>query len=210
MSDEIRYIIEGTTPATTGNLIKTALFYLRASQTTGGPTEKTDLVDKKIEAEHLIALAEEKHLWFTDIDPGAYIAEGAEQKVYLSSDGRSVLKTNDTIFYATWEDYFISLLIHNFLFPATAYELMGFRQENSVLYAVVRQPFINSTEPIDLHSLRLFLEHNGFRHKKNNDFYHPELGIILEDLHDENVLVNQGVFFFIDSAIYLIDPRTGS
>ncbi|AYQ34780.1 hypothetical protein [Runella sp. SP2] len=39
---------------------------------------------------------------------------------------------------------------------------------------------------------------------EGNDFFHPELGIILEDLHDENVLTNQGLFFFIDSAIYLI------
>jgi Serine/Threonine/Tyrosine Kinase found in polyvalent proteins len=43
----------------------------------------------------------------------------------------------------------------------------------------------------------------GFNHKKNNDYFHTELGIILEDLHDENVLTNKGEFFFIDNAIYL-------
>jgi Serine/Threonine/Tyrosine Kinase found in polyvalent proteins len=53
--------------------------------------------------------------------------------------------------------------------------------------------------------LKLFLEKNGFQHKKNNDYFNSELGIILEDLHDENVLTNQDVFFIIDSAIYLMD-----
>lgn len=90
------------------------------------------------------------------------------------------------------------------MFPNTAYQLLGFYQQENILYAVVKQPFIESTEPTDLSALRLFLENNGFKHKKNNDFFHPELGIILEDLHDENVLTNQGLFFFIDSAIYLI------
>ena len=42
----------------------------------------------------------------------------------------------------------------------------------------------------------------GFRNKKNNDYYHEELGIILEDLHDENVLTNKGILFFIDTTFY--------
>jgi Serine/Threonine/Tyrosine Kinase found in polyvalent proteins len=57
-----------------------------------------------------------------------YIGEGAEQRVFLNDDGKSVTKQNDTIFYETWEDYLISLLIHNFLFPATAYQLLGFQE----------------------------------------------------------------------------------
>ena len=46
---------------------------------------------------------------------------------------------------------------------------------------------------------------NGFKNKKNNDYYHPEIGIIIEDLHDENVLSNEGVLQFIDTVIYLTD-----
>ena len=30
------------------------------------------------------------------------------------------------------------------------------------------------------------------------------MGIILEDLHDENVLTNQGALFFIDTIFYLM------
>ena len=44
---------------------------------------------------------------------------------------------------------------------------------------------------------------NGFINKKNSDYYSKELGIIVEDLHDENVLTNDGVLFFIDTVFYL-------
>lgn len=40
-------------------------------------------------------------------------------------------------------------------------------------------------------------------HKKNNDYFHPELGIILEDLHDENVLTEDNTLQFIDTVFYL-------
>ena len=39
--------------------------------------------------------------------------------------------------------------------------------------------------------------------KKYSDYYSKELGIIVEDLHDENVLTNDGVLFFIDTVFYL-------
>lgn len=207
MNDEIRHILTGIGSDTEKDLIKTALTYLRTSQTAGRTAEDTNVVSKEDEARYLILWADEMALWYLDLDPLTYIAEGAEQQVYLNADGRHVLKINDTIFYETWHDYLISLLIHNYLFPATAYELIGFYLKKNTLCAAVQQPFVMSTEPTDLTLLRLFLENNGFRHRKNNDFFHPEWGIILEDLHDENVLVNQGVFFVIDSAIYLINTQ---
>jgi Serine/Threonine/Tyrosine Kinase found in polyvalent proteins len=204
MTYELRHILEGTGGATEANLIQTALLYLRESQTASGKIEKPEFVRKEDEVKHLIAFASQKRLWYFSIPQESYIGEGAEQKVYLNEDGKSVIKINDTIFYLSWQDYFISLLIHNFLFPNTAYQLLGFYQEEKILYSVVKQPFIESTDPTDLSLLRVFLEKNGFKHKKNNDYFHSELGIILEDLHDENVLTNQGVFFFIDSAIFLM------
>ncbi len=44
---------------------------------------------------------------------------------------------------------------------------------------------------------------NGFVHRKRNDYYHPELVIILEDLHDENVLTKEGALYFIDTVFYI-------
>ncbi len=44
---------------------------------------------------------------------------------------------------------------------------------------------------------------NGFENKRNNDYFNPELGIIIEDLHDENVLTHDGILYFIDTVFYL-------
>jgi hypothetical protein len=54
-----------------------------------------------------------------------------------------------------------------------------------------------------LNRVNEFLIANGFINKKNNDFYHLELGLVLEDLHDENVLTKDGFLFFVDTVIYL-------
>jgi hypothetical protein len=71
------------------------------------------------------------------------------------------------------------------------------------LFAVVKQPYVISTEPTNLENVKVFLAENGFINKKNNDYFNPELGIILEDLHDENVLTEHGALQFIDTVFYL-------
>lgn len=204
MRDEIRNIFSRIGEVTGRNLIQTALLYLSTSESTGRKAQKTELLSKKDEVKLLSLFATQNGFWYSLIDDNQYIGEGAEQQVFLNNDGRSVTKINDAIFYESWKDYFISLLIHNFLFPSTHYELLGFYLKGNNFYSVVKQSFIESTQPTDLDELRKFLERNGFKNKRNNDYYHPEWGIILEDLHDENVLTNHGIFFFIDTVIYLI------
>ena len=128
---------------------------------------------------------------------------GAEQKVYLHSDERFVYKLNDSIFYSYWLDYFHSLLIHNYFFPSTSYELIGFFNDGGILHAFVKQPYIEITEETKIESVQKFLNGNGFLLKRNNDYFNPTLGLILEDLHDENVLTNNGILFFVDTVFYL-------
>jgi hypothetical protein len=64
---------------------------------------------------------------------------------------------------------------------------------------------VSITESTNLESVKSFLTQNGFINNRNNDYYNPELGIILEDLHDENVLTRNGVLYFIDTVFYLTD-----
>jgi hypothetical protein len=98
-----------------------------------------------------------------------------------------------------------NLLLHNFFFADTAYELIGFTKEDNTLYAVVQQPYVSITQPTDLNDVKRFLEKNGFRNTRNNDYLNPELGIILEDLHDENVLTQGNILYFIDTVFYLTE-----
>jgi len=57
---------------------------------------------------------------------------------------------NDAIYYLSWIDYLTNLLLNNYFFPDTAYKLLGFFENASVLYAVVEQHYINATEKTDL------------------------------------------------------------
>lgn len=96
-------------------------------------------------------------------------------------------------------------MLNNYFFPDTAYKLLGFYEEESTLYAVVKQPFVRATEKTDLQLVTQFMQANGFLNNRNNDYYNPDLGIILEDLHDENVLTENGILRFIDTVFYIKD-----
>ncbi|MBZ9627052.1 hypothetical protein LB450_02955 [Psychroflexus sp. CAK1W] len=136
------------------------------------------------------------------IDEEKFISEGAEQKVYIN-DNQYVIKLNDAIYYASWEDYFINLLLHNYFFSDTAYQLLGFYKNENTLFAVVKQRYINSDKLTKLSEVKSFLINNGYENTKNHDYYNPELGVILEDLHDENVLTQNGILYFIDTVFYI-------
>ena len=69
----------------------------------------------------------------------------------------------------------------------------------------VRQPFVTATEKTDLEAVKKFMSENGFINTKNNDYRNTVLGIILEDLHDENVLTKDGVLYFVDT-VFLYTP----
>lgn len=203
MKDEIKHIISGTSKNCTGTIIQTIASFLRRSETSSGLV-KEDKYFKKEETKNLIDFIAENNLWYPNINLENYISEGAEQKVYIKSD-ESVLKLNDAIYYLSWLDYFQNLLLHNYFFPDTSYKLLGFYTMDKNLYAVVEQPFVKATDKTDLDKVKAFLDNNGFINIRNNDYQNNYLGIILEDLHDENVLTQNGVLYFIDTVFYIIE-----
>ena len=204
IKDELQHIISRIGRTQPKNLIEAAASYLATSKRAGKQPQTTEF-SKQEEAESIKLLASEQNVWITKSEEHFYLAEGAEQKVYLTEDGNFVLKFNDSIFYTSWIDYFLSLTLHNYFFPQTAYTLIGFYQEENRLYAVVKQPFVFIQKETDLEIIKEFLLSNGFTHKKNNDYFNDYLGIILEDLHEENVLTNQDNLFFIDTVFYLTE-----
>lgn len=203
MKYELQNIISGKGKVKFGKLIQTAANHLKRSKGTSALVENNKHI-KSTESESLKAFIEQNNLWITNINFKKFVSEGAEQKVYLKN-GKKVLKLNDAIYYLSWIDYFHNLLLNNYFFPATAYNLKGFYLNDEILYAVVEQTYVKATEKTELKNVNEFLTQNGFNNTKNNDYFNPELGIILEDLHDENVLTKTGDLFFIDTVFYLID-----
>jgi Serine/Threonine/Tyrosine Kinase found in polyvalent proteins len=159
---------------------------------------------KEEQSKTLNTFITEQNLWLQNFpSEERYLTKGGEASVYFDNDNRSVIKLNDAVYYNTWLDFFNSVLIHNTFFAETAYELLGFTESEHGLLAVLKQPFIIADNEIDLTAVKNLLEYNGFKNTKRNDYYNEELGLILEDIHDENVIVNSNTLFFIDTVFYI-------
>lgn len=143
-------------------------------------------------------------LWLQNFpSENAYLTQGGEASIYLDNDKKSVIKLNDAVYYNTWLDFLNSVLIHNVFFEETSYELLGFREIEGVLLAILKQPFIILDAKTELTEIKTFLEYNGFANVRRNDYYNKELGLILEDMHDENVITSRGNLHFIDTVFYI-------
>lgn len=174
-------------------------------------TVKTNFEGKLLIKEKQVTILKEwaksEACWLEGLPVGAmYLTRGGESQVYQAPDTHFVLKLNDAVYYATWLEYLDSLTIHNILFPDTAYELLGFIEINGQLYALLSQPAILTEGQAALTDIRKWLENNGFTNTKGNDYIHKKLGLILEDMHDENVLMMDDLLFFIDTVFYIVDP----
>jgi len=202
---------------TTGNVIEGSTdtcTKIRNYLCTGFPTSttiKTDfegkLLIKKEQEALLEAFGKKNNLWLTTLPvQDTFFARGGEAMVYLDSDKRDVIKQNDAIYYATWLEFFNSLVLHNLIFPNTAYTFLGFTRSDDILYAILRQPYIESDAEVNIEDIKQHLEYNGFENHIRHDYRHIELGLLLEDMHDENVLVNTDILFFIDTVFYTITP----
>ncbi len=201
IKNELFNVLSGKSEVSNGSTIQTVARYLKDGEGTSVNFEGEKQF-KKQETKRLERFVSQENLWIDTIDFSQYVSEGAEQRVYLK-DGEHVLKLNDAIYYASWVDYCYNLLLHNYFFPDTAYTLNGFTKDNDSLYAVVQQNFVSITAPTNLEKVKQFMSANGFENNRNNDYINTDLGIILEDLHDENVLNRNDVLYFIDTVFYL-------
>ena len=198
---ELQNILSGKSGSSKDATIQTIANYLRDGQKTS-PVAQGELKYKKQEAKKLIEFSKRYDFFIEDIDESQYLSSGAEQKVYIENT-KNVFKLNDAIYYTSWLDYFYNLLLNNYFFSDTAYDLIGFHIIDETLHAVVNQNYIRADEITNLSYVNKFMQSNGFENTRNNDYYNPKLGIILDDLHDENVLTSNGLLYFIDTVFYI-------
>lgn len=191
----------------------TAIRNFLCSRFATSTTVKFDFESKAIIKEEqrklLIEYCSQHNLWVVDVPKKErFLARGGEALVYLHEDQRHVIKLNDGVYYATWLEFLNSLLLHNLIFSNTAYELKGFLKDGETLLAVLNQPFVISDKQVEVGDIKKLLVFNGFENTRRNDYAHPELGLILEDMHDENVLVKDDTLFFIDTVFFTVKPQT--
>lgn len=201
IKDEIQHILRAESKNGSSSLIQAIASYLRRSPP-ASTMAQTDEHYRQEETKCLINYINQQKLWINEINVSLFVSEGAEQKVYIKNE-KYVYKLNDAVYYTSWLDYLHNLLLNNYFFPDTAYQLAGFYRDSNILYALVEQPFVKADQPTDLIKVKEFMKANGFINIRNHDYYNPKLGIILEDLHDENVLTQGEILYFIDTVFYI-------
>jgi hypothetical protein len=207
---KLQNIIRGTILKGQDDHCTTIRNYLCESFETGA-TIKSEFKSKSLIKEKQIAFlkshAEKANLFLASLPLGSeYLTRGGEAEVYLAANKLNVIKVNDAIYYATWTEYFNSLVIHNLLFPSTAYTLLGFIENGGNLCVVLQQPFVEGQQA-RLEDINELLTFNGFKNTRRQDYYNEEFGLILEDMHDENVIAKENILFFIDTVFYIIDKK---
>ncbi|TAE73607.1 MAG: hypothetical protein EAZ85_06600 [Bacteroidetes bacterium] len=121
--------------------IKAIALHLSTSKRASTKTENA-ILNREQEEAILIDFLGKDAFYTENIKLETYITEGAEQKIYFNEQKNTVFKVNSGIFYASWADYFMSLLLHNFFFEDTSYTFLGMKKENNALFMIVEQPFI--------------------------------------------------------------------
>jgi hypothetical protein len=175
------------------------------------PTVKSEFESRAIlkekQDQFLKLYAEKAGCWVSSLPlDSQYLTRGGEAQVYLAADHRHVIKLNDGVYYATWMEYFNNLVIHNLLFPNTAYSLLGFTEVDKALHVVLQQSFIKGSQAT-LEDIKELLAFNGFENTKRQDYFNHEFGLILEDMHDENVIAGDNTLFFIDTVFYIVKQK---
>ena len=187
-----------------GDLIKTAYNLLVRSDRAGQATETTVQnfgFAKEVQGDYLLDFCKRNNCLLPHPKISLpYLTEGGEAKIYF--DGKRVYKVNTAVFYQSWLDYLKNLLVHNCIFSATRYHLIGFCLNEKSLNAVLTQPYVRCDQNTNLHLVKSELEELGFILQRRNDYLHPQLNLILEDMHDENVLFREDRLFFIDTVFY--------
>ena len=164
----------------------------------------------------VVRRAKESKTWVEDIKSELadnYIGEGQENEVFLSKDGKSVIKVNNFKFVpedASDLSAFVDRLrAHNELFPADAMELIGFTENSrGEVSAIIRQPFVDAEREATDAEIDEYLEDRDFTVDMTDEWSDGKYGIL--DLKPSNVLVDKnGRLRFIDVVVRDMDRQKG-
>ncbi len=170
----------------------------------------------------LAQIAIKNGAWIEDIPKltlGDSINNGTENTVYLSCDGRNVIKVNNFFFlndddtefeYVRDLKYFFDrILAHNILFPNVFYKIIGFTKDKTgQICALMKQPYIPNYVYATKEVIASELEKMGFKKSVlgngvNKGFNGFTNGIYeLTDAKPQNVLTDKNdKLHFIDLDI---------
>ena len=165
------------------------------------PLEKDSLYEWAIKAGVLLDEISFTQKW---IEFGQ--VEGGEHQIY--QEGGFFFKRNNLYYHSSWLEYFHRLVLHNWLFPETAVRFEGLMLVDEELQPVISQKAFLAVRGASRSEVEEEMQRRGFVRRFADNYYNPDMGILVEDLHDENVLVSSvGSLLIFDPVIYLATPE---
>lgn len=115
------------------------------------------------------------------------------------------LKANAGSFHGNWLEYLHRIFLHNWLFPNDApLRFEGFLTGAHGFEVIVSQPDIKSTRGAQRGEVESEMDRLGFVRTVNEDYFNAGLGLSVQDLHNENVLMDtEENLVFLDPMIVL-------
>lgn len=132
----------------------------------------------------------------------------AENNVYFDEESQRWFKRNNLSYHSTYLEFFYRIALHNENFPESPYALEGFVINDGELQPIISQPHVRATRgagQVDVEKLMKSLGYSRIEGTEH-DYINRQTGIRVEDMHDENVLMDDdGNIFVVDPVIYLDD-----
>ena len=142
--------------------------------------------------------AKASKLWVDNSDKiltdtfGPMIAQGAEAKVYYREGDKSVVKERTSI-YSTTQKALDAIALHNFLFPETAMNVIGFtRDSDNLMRIILTQPYIRCLRLATKDEIDALVNAKGFRDNRDGQgVNYISDRMALEDMHPANVFIDE-------------------
>lgn len=178
-------------------------------------SEYSERTRRTTESERLVSLAKQHGLFIpaevTKTLTGKYPKRTGESVVYIDTAAGKVTKVKDPYAKSAMksgvqpEDAAFEHLVHNLLFPETAYTLEGISEEMGDVRIVLSQDFIQNYDQPTKEQIAEALAARGLFPEDNYSFGNELVSVT--DVEGDNVLLGEdGTVFFIDPIIRFKKP----
>src|SRR5665213_946388 len=129
-----------------------------------------------------------------------------EHAIYFDQTTGRWFKLNNLSNHGNWLEYFHRLALHNWLFPEASLRFEGLTVFDGELLPLVSQPHVIGVRGASQSETDYLMRRLGFwpirqtDPTRQYDYINRSIGVEVNDLHDENVLVTEG------GAAVVIDP----
>ncbi len=163
---------------------------------------------KSVQLIRLRQWAEQQGCWFADrAQLGDYFDRGSENEVYLSPNGKEIIKLNDFRYSDdNLTPFFERIRAHNKYFNACPYRMIGFAENNEgKVCAVLAQPFIADARLATKQEIHDEFLRLGFQAEDHGEYYTNGMHDIFDAVAGNVLCDDEGHLFFIDTIIYPSD-----